>query len=1082
MLQSSPDAPAGQHSEPQVLGDVRRAYLDGLVARARLAAAAATQLSQADCDRITRAMVIRGLEASQELAVQAVQETKIGLVEDKVVKNMIATEFVWHAIKDVQSVGVIAEDRERNLKQVAEPIGVVLGVTPVTNPTATVLFKSLMIAKTRNAIIFCPHPYARQCSTRAAQIMDEAGRAGGAPDGFITWVDGIEQEDTAYLMRHPGVSLIDATGGPGMVRAAYSSGKPALGVGAGNVPCYVHLSADLRMAVIDILTSKTFDNGTACASEQTVIVDRPVYAEMLRLFAEMGAHVCTPEEVELLGRTVVDPVRGRMQPMAVGQSAVRIAQEIGLTVPAHTKLLLAPIAGVGPAHPLSCEKLFPVLAIVAVDGEDEALNAALDVLYFGGVGHTASIFSTDEALIARYAAAINAGRIIVNSPSSVGALGGVYNDLTPTLSFGCGTGGGNSTIENVTVKHYLNIKSVAARTPAHQWFRAPNQIYFNQHALENLRDLRARNVLIVTSKDLDELGLVDAVRAHLPAGVPCHVFDRVEAEPTYRVVADGVAAIRYQKPDHIIAVGGGSVLDAAKAMRLFFQHPELDFRSLATTFLDPRKRVIEYPHQHREPLVLVAVPTTSGTGSEVTPFAVITDDERGRKVPLYDHSLTPDIAILDPELVRGLPPSVTADLLMQIRDRYYELDDSASVARVLTRVDSIARATRDPAILSDVAYGKAHAQTRFGRVATADSLAHEGRRWFAQVRDPSASQTASALTVEADIASGLHYPDSAVALLRQAARALETAGQASTMQYITTLASLAVVEHERADYRSASISYGRLLPLYARAGQDSTISAIIAQHNEAFALQLLGEVATGDSLLQDDIRRLGGVDPSGELPRPLVITSANSAILMHRFDEGIAMWRRLLPNASPVVAQRVWTGIARSMALAGRSREAVAAMKEFQRAGTKLPNPNTRDSLVLEGLLKLTSGNPIGALADFDTLEARRLPMRKSTDLDTVLVRLWRAEAAVAARNGVRGLTLAREALFTAARDSVSRRRSGYYGRAILLESDALELTGDRTAARRRPELAMEPLRTGFGANHPLVRVAQARLTKLQQP
>jgi len=361
-------------------------------------------------------------------------------------------------------------------------------------------------------------------------------------------------------------------------------------------------------------------------------------------------------------------------------------------------------------------------------------------------------------------------------------------------------------------------------------------------------------------------------------------------------------------------------------------------------------------------------------------------------------------------------------------------------------------------------------------------LAHEGRRWFAQVRDPSASQTASALTVEADIASGLHYPDSAVALLRQAARALETAGQASTMQYITTLASLAVVEHERADYRSASISYGRLLPLYARAGQDSTISAIIAQHNEAFALQLLGEVATGDSLLQDDIRRLGGVDPSGELPRPLVITSANSAILMHRFDEGIAMWRRLLPNASPVVAQRVWTGIARSMALAGRSREAVAAMKEFQRAGTKLPNPNTRDSLVLEGLLKLTSGNPIGALADFDTLEARRLPMRKSTDLDTVLVRLWRAEAAVAARNGVRGLTLAREALFTAARDSVSRRRSGYYGRAILLESDALELTGDRTAARRRPELAMEPLRTGFGANHPLVRVAQARLTKLQQP
>jgi acetaldehyde dehydrogenase/alcohol dehydrogenase len=639
----------------------RRRHLDGLVDRARLAAAAATQLSQADCDRITRAMVVRGLEVAQQLAVQAVAETKIGLVEDKAVKNMIATEFVWHAIKDVRSVGVVAEDPERNLKTVAEPVGVVLGVTPVTNPTATVLFKSLMVAKTRNAIVFAPHPYAWRCSNEAARLMAEAGVAAGAPDGFISWVDDIQQDDTRWLMQHPGVALIDATGGPGMVRAAYSSGKPALGVGAGNVPCYVHRTADLRMAVVDVLTSKTFDNGTACASEQTVIVDRAVYDDVLRLFAEMGAHVCTPDEVALLERTVVDPVRGTMQPTAVGQSAVRIAQEIGLAVAPETKLLLAPLAGVGRAHPLSCEKLFPVLGIVPVDGEDDAINAALDVLYFGGVGHTASIFSADQALIDRYAAAVNAGRIIVNSPSSVGALGGVYNDLTPTLSFGCGTGGGNGTIENVTVRHYLNMKSVAARTPAHQWFRAPNQIYFNARALEHLRDLPARNVLIVTSRDLDALGLVQTVREHLPRGVPVHVFDRVEIEPTYRVVADGVAAIRYQQPDHLVAIGGGSVLDAAKAMRLFFQHPELDFRSLATTFLDPRKRVIEYPHGGGPPLALVAVPTTSGTGSEVTPFAVITDDERGRKVPLYDHSLTPDMAVLDPELVRGLPPSVTAD-------------------------------------------------------------------------------------------------------------------------------------------------------------------------------------------------------------------------------------------------------------------------------------------------------------------------------------------------------------------------------------------------------------------------------------
>jgi len=428
------------------------------------------------------------------------------------------------------------------------------------------------------------------------------------------------------------------------------------------------------------------------------------------------------------------------------------------------------------------------------------------------------------------------------------------------------------------------------------------------------------------------------------------------------------------------------------------------------------------------------------------------------------------------------PPSVIADLLLQIQDRYYELDDSTSVARVLVRVDSIARASRDPAILADVAYGKAHAQTRFGPVTIADSLAREGRRWYTQVRDPTATLTAAALQVEADIASVQHHPDSAVALLRLATRTLETAGQASTMQYITILSGLADVEHEREDYRSASISYGRLRPLYARAGQDSTISAIIAQHNEAFALQLLGEIATGDSLLLDDIRRIGNVDRSGELPRPLVITSANSAILMHRFDEGIALWRRLLPGESSFITHRVWTGITRSSALAGRPREAAAAMKEFQRANAKQAKPNTRDSLVLTGLLKLTSGNPAGALADFDTLVSRRLAMGESTDLDTVQVSLWRAEAAVAAGNGARGLTLAREAQVTAARDTVSRHRSGYYGRALVLESEALELTGDRTAAKRRAELAMEPLTIGFGANHPLVRLAQARLTKLPPP
>jgi len=643
------------------LSEERQSQLDALVTRARLAAAAFYQFSQEQVDRCVRAMVIKGLEAAQQLAALAVAETKLGVVEDKAIKNMVATEFVYYSIKDERTVGIIREYPERNLKEIAEPIGVVLGVTPITNPTSTVLFKSLLMAKTRNAVIFCPHPLAQRCSNEAARIMYAAALEAGAPEGFICWVDDIKLADTQYLMRHPDVALIDATGGPGVVRAAYSSGKPALGVGAGNVPCYIHRSADLHMAVVDILTSKTFDNGTICASEQTVLVDRPVYDRVIQIFADLGAHVCSPDEVAILERSVVDPESGTMRPTAVGQHATAIARAVGIDVPPSTKLLLAPLTGVGRQHPLSCEKLFPVLGILPIDGAEEAINAAMDVLYFGGVGHTASIFCEEQAVIDRYGEALNAGRIIVNCPSSVGALGGVYNDLTPTFSFGCGTGGGNSTIENVSVRHYLNIKHMAKRTPVPQWFRAPNQIYYNLHALENVRALDTRNVLIVTSQDLDHLGFVEQVRTHLPPHVICHVFNEVEIEPTYAVIARGVEAIQHHRPDHLIAVGGGSVLDAAKAMRLFYAHPDLDFHSLETTFLDPRKRVIQYPKPARDQLTLVAIPTTSGTGSEVTPFAVITDSERGRKVPLYDHSLTPDVAIIDPELVRGLPPGVTAD-------------------------------------------------------------------------------------------------------------------------------------------------------------------------------------------------------------------------------------------------------------------------------------------------------------------------------------------------------------------------------------------------------------------------------------
>lgn len=647
--------------EKRLLTPERQRHLDDVARRARLAAAAASQLTQEDVDRIVRAMVLRGLEKAQELAFAAVAETSLGVPEDKAIKNMVAVEFVYDSIKDKKTVGVIRVDADRNLKEIAEPVGVVLGITPITNPTSTVFFKCLMVAKTRNAIIFCPHPKAERCSNMAAQIMYEAALEAGAPEGFVQWIDDFAISDSAYLMRHPAVSLIDATGGPGAVKAAYSSGKPALGVGAGNVPCYIHKSADLGMAVVGILTSKTFDNGTVCASEQTVIVDREVYAEVLRLFAELGAHVCNPAEVEILARTVIDPGTCRMQPMAVGQPATKIAAFIGLDVPAHTKLLLAPLAGVGPQHPLSAEKLFPVLGILPVSGEEEGLRAALDVLYLGGVGHTASVFAADEGVVDRYAAAMNAGRIVVNSPSSIGALGGVYNDLTPTFSFGCGTGGGNITMANVSVEQYLNVKQVASRTPAHQWFRAPASILFNAHAMENLADLEGERVLVVTSQDLDQLGFVDKVRHHLRPGVACHVFNEVPVEPTYEVVARGVTVMRHERPDTLIAIGGGSVLDAAKAMRLFYTCPELDFHSLETTFLDLRKRVIRYPRPTGPKVGLVAIPTTSGTGSEVTAVAVITSERNGRKVPLYDTSLLPDMAIVDPQLLVGLPPSITAD-------------------------------------------------------------------------------------------------------------------------------------------------------------------------------------------------------------------------------------------------------------------------------------------------------------------------------------------------------------------------------------------------------------------------------------
>ena len=646
---------------PEHPSEERIAYLDGLVRQARVASAVFTQFTQEDVDRIVKAMVLAGLERAHHLANLAIEETKLGVMEDKVIKNMVATEFAYDYVKDKRTVGIIREFPERNLVEIAEPIGVIVSLLPITNPTATALFKCIMAAKTRNAVIFSPHPRAWRCSSEAVRIMYEAAVKHGAPEGVFTCLEAHALKDNAYLMHHRDVSLIDATGGPSAVKAAYSSGKPALGVGPGNTPVYLEKTADLNTSIVDILISKTFDNGTSCASEQTVVVDDEIYDLALQKFAELGAHVCDARESELLERTVIDSQTGAMQPLAVGQKATDIARFAGISAAPDTKLLVAPIQGVGHEYPLSVEKLFPVLAVYRAKSVDEALKVCVDVNHAGGLGHTAVIFSHNDEIVRKFAEVINAGRIIVNSPGSIGALGAVYNDLVPTLSFGCGTGGGNSTTDNVNIFHYLNIKRVARRTQAHLWFRVPNQIYFNTNAVENIRQFSSDSTVLVTNPALEQLGQVDMVRRCLSPQTHVHVMVIPDAEPEAKVVMQGVEALNSYRADQIIALGGGSVIDAAKVMKLKYESPQADFDELAAPFLDLRKRVVQYPTSKIHRARLIAISTTSGTGSEVTPFAVLTDKKRGRKITLADYSLNPDVAIVDPQFVMSMPKNLTAD-------------------------------------------------------------------------------------------------------------------------------------------------------------------------------------------------------------------------------------------------------------------------------------------------------------------------------------------------------------------------------------------------------------------------------------
>lgn len=640
-------------------GDGRLDEVDAIVEAAADAARAFRRLDQDEVDAIVEAMVRAGLRAAAELAQVAIEETGFGVFEDKVVKNYVATEFLHDYLRDKKSVGVIDTDVENNIRYVAEPIGVVLAITPVTNPTSTVLFKAIVAAKTRNAVLFRPSPYAVRCCERSVEILREAAEAAGMPRGALQVIPDAAHEVTHHLFKHPKVDFVWVTGGPKIVALANASGKPGVSVGPGNAPIYIHRTADVKGAVVDILISKTFDSSVICPAEQTCIIDDAIYDQVIAEFERMGARLLTDDEAA----KVADFAFGcgdKISMEAVGQKASELAARAGFAVSPTVKILLAPLPAdldELAAHPLVNEKLMPVLGVVRARDVQHGIDAAVLVTEHGGLGHTSAIYANDDDVIDRYSLAVRTGRILVNAPTAVGALGGIYNNLTPTFSLGCGTWGGSSTTENVNYRQLLNVKTVAHRRTPPQWFRVPSNTYFNEGALDNLRDLDCEAVVVVTDALTEERGVVDQLRSRLRTH-HVQVFSEVTPEPDEALIRRGVALLQRAEPDVVIAVGGGSVLDAAKAMRLFYEHPEMNLAELTMPFLDPRKRVADFPtDRHR--VQLVAIPTTSGTGSEVSPAAVLT--VRGRKETLVDYSLVPDLAIVDPVLTSSMPATLTAD-------------------------------------------------------------------------------------------------------------------------------------------------------------------------------------------------------------------------------------------------------------------------------------------------------------------------------------------------------------------------------------------------------------------------------------
>lgn len=650
--------------------------VDQLVARGQAALAAFGNFDQDQINYIVKKASVAALDQHGHLAKLAVDETGRGVFEDKATKNLFACEHVVNHMRHEKTVGIIREDDVQGLTYIAEPVGVVCGITPTTNPTSTTIFKALIALKTRNPIIFAFHPGAQQSSAAAAQVVYDAAVKAGAPKHCVQWITQPSMEATNALMNHEGIATILATGGNAMVKAAYSCGKPALGVGAGNVPAYIEKTADVPQAVHDIVMSKSFDNGMVCASEQAAIIDEAIYDQTIAEFKSYHTYLVTPEEKALLEEFCFGTKanskncsEAKLNSDIVGRSASWIAEQAGFSVPEGTNILAAEVSEVGPNEPLTREKLSPVLAVLKAKSTDQGIELAKQMVEFHGLGHSAAIHTASEELAQAYGQKIKAMRLIWNSPSTFGGIGNVYNAFVPSLTLGCGSYGKNSVGGNVSTEHLLNIKKVGRRKNNMQWFKVPPKIYFERDSIQYLKSMKdVEKVMIVTDETMVKLGFLHRVIEQLHRRrnkVTYQVFTDVEPDPDITTVEKGTEIMKSFEPDTIIALGGGSVMDAAKVMWLYYEQPSVDFRDLVQKFMDIRKRAFRFPELGKI-AKFVAIPTTSGTGSEVTPFAVISDKKHNRKYPIADYSLTPTVAIADPAFVDTVPAEVTADTGMDV--------------------------------------------------------------------------------------------------------------------------------------------------------------------------------------------------------------------------------------------------------------------------------------------------------------------------------------------------------------------------------------------------------------------------------